>query len=118
MAGFDLGFADMTGEDRPETPPQPYVPLSPAPQGFTRSPQEGDDLICPNCENELCQGESDLAKQVWIVKGCGHVYCGNCAENRAVSKRGRAGTKPFKACVVDGCAKRTASKTSMIQVYL
>ena len=133
MAGFDLGF-DMG--DRADTASPPIVPPCAAPEGFTRSPAEGDDLICPNCEEELCKGDSDLKKQVWIAKACGHVsciqilgvmkhiltalqvYCGECTANRAKSKRGRASTKPFKACVVEGCNKKTTHSTSMIQVYL
>jgi hypothetical protein len=71
MAGFDLGF-DM-GEDRADTASPPIIPPSAAPEGFTRSPAEGDELVCPNCEEELCIGDSDLKKQVWIVKACGHV---------------------------------------------
>jgi hypothetical protein len=71
MAGFDLGF-DM-GDDRADTASPPIIPPSAAPEGFTRSPAEGDELVCPNCEEELCIGNSDLKKQVWIVKACGHV---------------------------------------------
>lgn len=118
IAGFAMGMADDDVDDRPETPPPPYTPPSPAPEGFTRSPQEGDELVCPNCGDELCMGDSDEKKSVWIVKACGHVYCGNCATNRFVSKKGRSKTKPFKNCIIDGCGKRTSSKSSMIQVYL
>jgi hypothetical protein len=56
------------------------LPVSPiyqappaAPKGFTRSAKEADVLVCPNCGDELCAGEVELKKQVWIVKGCGHV---------------------------------------------
>jgi hypothetical protein len=138
MAAFDVGygFNMMPDEDRAETASPPTIPPSAAPEGFTRSPAEGDELICPNCEEELCKGNSDLKKQVWIVKACGHVstfrfmnvincvltnlqvYCGECTANRAKSKKGRATTKPFKACVVEGCNKKTTHSTSMIQVYL
>lgn len=118
--GFAMNMPndDMIMDDQPETPPPPYIPPPPAPEGFTRSPQDGDELICPNCEDELCKGESDEKRSVWIVKGCGHVYCGSCATNRFVSKKGRSKTKPFKSCVVEDCGKRTSSKTSMFQVYL
>ncbi|QDS77387.1 hypothetical protein FKW77_006004 [Venturia effusa] len=118
IAGFAMGMPDDDIDDHPETPPPPYVPPTPAPEGFTRSPQDGDELICPNCEEELCNGDSDEKKSVWIVKACGHVYCGTCASNRSISKKGRVKTKPFKNCVVEGCGKRTTSKPSMIQVYL
>lgn len=119
LAGFAMGMRDDDiMDDLPETPPPPYSPPSPAPEGFTRSPQEGDELICPNCEEELCMGDSDEKKSVWIVKACGHAYCGSCATNRSVTRKGRGKTKPFKACVVEGCGKRTSPKASMIQVYL
>jgi len=71
-AAFDLGLhADM--EDEPPARPPTYEAPVKAPEGFTRSPQEEDDLLCPNCGDELCCGESELKKQVWIVKHCGHV---------------------------------------------
>ncbi len=50
-----------------------YRAPSEAPKGFTRSPAETDTLICPNCSEELCAGESDVKQQVWIIKACGHV---------------------------------------------
>lgn len=69
--GFDLGFGD-----EPEAPvglPPTYDAPGAAPEGFTRSPAEEEVLACPNCGEELCVGESDLKRQVWLVKGCGHV---------------------------------------------
>ena len=63
--------ADDEGEQRPPTPKY-SPPPDPAP-GFTRSPQEDDELICPNCKEELGVGETDMKKQGWIVKACGHV---------------------------------------------
>jgi hypothetical protein len=68
--GFDLG--PRVREAPP--PPATYTPPSAAPEGFTRSPEEeGGPLICPNCEEELCVGRDEIKRQVWIVKGCGHV---------------------------------------------
>ena len=68
--GFDL-------EHPNREPPQPRSPTyetPPAPRpGFTRSPQEDDFLVCPNCEDELGAGENEVKKQVWAVKQCGHV---------------------------------------------
>lgn len=69
--GFNLGF-----EDEPEAVPPPaptYNAPAAAPEGFTRSPQEKDVLVCPNCDDELCIGGSDQKRQVWLVKACGHV---------------------------------------------
>lgn len=78
FAAPDLNFAavgwDMGLErDRPEPPPPTYKKPDAAPKGFTRSPEEDEVLVCPNCEDELCTGVGDLKKQVWIIKACGHV---------------------------------------------
>lgn len=70
--GFDLGLIHEP-EVAPAPAPPTYDAPEKAPQGFTRSPQEDDTLICPNCEEELCAGDSEIKRQVWIVKGCGHV---------------------------------------------
>jgi len=118
VVGFDMGL------DRGETASPAYQAPAPAPEGFTRSPKEEDVLVCPNCGDELCTGKGDLKQQVWIVKGCGHVYCGECTANRSKSSRKKAnGKEPiranaFKACVVDGCGKKTSAKNSMIQLFL
>lgn len=69
VVGFDLGY----GGGRPEPPPPTYEAPPPAPEGFTRSPEEDDVLVCPNCDSELCKGDDDVKKQVWIAKQCGHV---------------------------------------------
>ena len=69
MVGFDLGFE----RNQPEPPPATYEAPTAAPEGFTRSPEEDDVLVCPNCDSELCKGDNDVKKQVWIAKQCGHV---------------------------------------------
>ncbi|KAI7345163.1 hypothetical protein KC354_g14866 [Hortaea werneckii] len=124
---FDLGL----GVNRPPTPK--YEPPAAAEEGFTRSPGEDEEVVCPNCGDELGMGSSEEKQQVWCVKGCGHVYCGDCAHNRhrPQSKKGKARASdlpastaatavpppPFKKCVVDGCGKATG-KSNMFQVYL
>ncbi|KAL1606237.1 hypothetical protein SLS60_003639 [Paraconiothyrium brasiliense] len=122
--GFDMGFDDGPAEAPPPPPPTYNAPAL-APEGFTRSPQEEDVLLCPNCEDELCAGDSDQKRQVWLVKGCGHVYCGECMMNRHIKKSAKgkekqvpARTKPFKECVVEGCQKRVSSRSAVIQVFL
>ncbi|KAF2838073.1 hypothetical protein M501DRAFT_1017105 [Patellaria atrata CBS 101060] len=120
LVGFDMGLRS------PSPPPlHTYDTPSAAPDGFTRSPEETDVLICPNCSDELCTGDSDLKKQVWISKTCGHVYCGECTQNRFTSNRTkRKGKQPasmapaFKACVVVGCDKMLSRKSQMIQLFL
>ncbi|KAF2113055.1 hypothetical protein BDV96DRAFT_150183 [Lophiotrema nucula] len=121
--GFDLGLGGIEREREPAPPT--YDKPAPVPEGFTRSPQENDTVVCPNCGDELCTGESEQKKQVWIVKGCGHAYCGECTTNRYVRKstKGKekivsASTKPFKTCVVEACDKKVSNQKAMIQVFL
>lgn len=68
MPGFDLGYA---GANRPPTPK--YEPPEKAAPGFTRSPGEDEEIVCPNCGDELAMGEEDIKQQVWVIKKCGHV---------------------------------------------
>ena len=72
IVGFDLGYG---GGHQAEPPPPTYEAPPPAPEGFTRNPEENDVLVCPNCDSELCKGDDDIKKQVWISKKCGHVSC-------------------------------------------
>ncbi|ORY19591.1 hypothetical protein BCR34DRAFT_595528 [Clohesyomyces aquaticus] len=119
--GFEMGMGGG-----PPPPPPTYDAPPPAAKGFTRSPAEDDVLICPNCEDELCAGDSDEKRQVWIVKKCGHVYCGECTLHRTKAKakakgKEKAGSppiKPFATCVVEGCEEKTNRKTAMIQIFL
>ncbi|KAJ4362580.1 hypothetical protein N0V83_010674 [Neocucurbitaria cava] len=120
MVGFDIG---MPGVRAQEPPPPTYEAPERAPEGFTRSPEEADVLVCPNCGDELCVGEDEVKRQVWIAKGCGHVYCGECTTNRSVKRSAKGKerptrTKPFKDCQVEGCGKNVANKKSMIQIFL
>lgn len=71
--GFNMGIGFVDEPEAPPPPPPTYDAPQAAPQGFTRSPQEEEFLVCPNCEDELCTGDSDQKRQVWLVKGCGHV---------------------------------------------
>lgn len=49
-----------------------YKPPTPPPAGFTRSVEEDDEVVCPNCDRELGIGEDDR-QQIWVSKQCGHV---------------------------------------------
>ncbi|KAK4540983.1 hypothetical protein LTR36_008352 [Oleoguttula mirabilis] len=120
--GFDMG---LVGGQRPASPK--YSPPPDAPEGFTRNPAEDEVVVCPNCGDELAMGDDDDVKQqVWVVKGCGHAYCGECAHNRSrsASKKGKGKAtassaflpSPFKKCVVEGCGKSTGK--TMFQLYL
>ena len=53
--------------------PPTIHPLPPVRQGFTRSPTDDQTIVCPNCGDELGTGETDEQRQVWFVRGCGHV---------------------------------------------
>lgn len=135
--GFDLGLG---GDHRPPTPKY-SPPPSPEP-GFTRSPSKDEVVVCPNCGDELGMGEDETKRQIWVIKGCGHVslccsrarylsvsltisqvYCGDCTQKRtrSVSKKGKGRAtdhdlpQPFKKCVVEGCGKST-SKAAMFQL--
>lgn len=74
--GFDLGI-DLDLEEHRHSPPRPASPprepLPSARTGFTRSPKEDDVCVCPNCQEELCTGEDEVKRQIFVVKACGHV---------------------------------------------
>lgn len=67
ILGFDMG----EGPPEPATPK--YEPPPPAEKGFTRSPGEDEEVVCPNCGDELAVGKEEMKQQVWVVKSCGHV---------------------------------------------
>jgi hypothetical protein len=116
--GFDLGLNDTPVL----LPPPSITPPNPAPDGYTRSPNADELYICPNCDRELRTGETELQRQIWVIRACGHVYCGECANNRSAAKQKKekkpVHTKPFSHCVEKGCDRRTVSKHSMIQIFL
>jgi hypothetical protein len=65
---FDMGLGEPA---RPATPK--YEAPAPPEKGFTRSPEEDEEVVCPNCGDELAVSEDDIKAQVWIIKTCGHV---------------------------------------------
>lgn len=130
------------GSSTPQAPPSrrnEYKPPSPAPEGFTRTLGEEDVAICPNCYWELGTGEGKK-QEIWVAKQCGHVcwplisqtililihllqvYCGECTDNRSLSKakkaQGSIKTKPFSKCQVLDCGKSVSAPTSMVHIYL
>lgn len=124
---FSLGL-----EIEPENARSQTYQAPPAPEeGFTRTPTEAEKVVCPACGDELAYGETDEKRQVWVVKACGHVYCGRCMANRSKSKSKAMGkarafdyggplqpTKHFSECVVDGCKSNVKNKTSVFQIFL
>lgn len=132
---YEAQAFSLAGQDPIRQAAPAIEPLPPARKGFVRAPVEDENAVpvCPNCEMELCMGDTELKKQVFVVKGCGHVYCGECAQNRhKQSVRGKGkepagNTHPqqqapkfhtFTQCMVDGCTQTTRTKTSMVQIFL
>ena len=73
--GLALGISDiMPSFDGPPSynGPPSYKPPTPPPEGFTRSAQKDDVIVCPNCGEELGVGD-EIQKQIWAAKPCGHV---------------------------------------------
>jgi len=117
--GIDLTNLDLSSLNPPRPAPS-YEPPSPAPEGFTRSAQDDEAVVCPNCEHELGTGD-DVKQQIWVAKPCGHVYCGECAKNRSLSKAkkiSQRASNPFSKCLVDNCGKLVSAPKSMFQIYL
>ena len=83
MFDYDAVPFHLNGEAGPSAAPEPPVPTYDAPsapqEGYSRNPAEDEVAICPNCNEELATGESEFKRQMWVVKGCGHVssliYC-------------------------------------------
>lgn len=48
-------------------------PPMPTREGYTRSPNGEDTIVCANCDEELGQGHTELQRQCWTSKKCGHV---------------------------------------------
>ncbi|KAJ5802764.1 uncharacterized protein N7503_005214 [Penicillium pulvis] len=99
-----------------------YKAPSPPPEGFTRTLGEDDIAICPNCSCELGAGDGKK-EEVWVAKPCGHVYCGECADNRSKSKAKKKAnaperSKPFSKCKVADCGKSVSAPTAMFHLYL
>lgn len=69
LVGFDLGF----GAAPPRPPTPKYEPPPPAEKGFTHSPEENEEVVCPNCGDELAVGDGEVKQQIYVVKTCGHV---------------------------------------------
>jgi len=125
-----------------------HVAPPPARDGFTRSPEESQTIICPSCEEELIhrKDEEPLVKKggkaptrkereehpFWVLKECGHVYCNNCYQRRVQSgKHGavafreitksstsKSKTTKFLACAIDDCETDVKSKDKWVGIFL
>ncbi|EXJ78852.1 hypothetical protein A1O1_09254 [Capronia coronata CBS 617.96] len=124
---FALGGLEIydRSSETPQVINEPYK-APPAPkEGFIRTFAEDDVVLCPMCGDELATGKGDTKQQVWVVKQCGHVYCGECATNRYASKARKKDKKappskvtPFSECKVDDCKIRLTHNTAMFPIYL
>lgn len=74
--GMDYQVPGFAMENRARAP-QAYKPPSPPPEGFTRTANEDDVVVCPNCDHELGTGD-EIKQQIWVAKPCGHVRASHC----------------------------------------
>ncbi|ODH38321.1 hypothetical protein ACO22_02422 [Paracoccidioides brasiliensis] len=117
---LDYTAAGITPGETQQSPA--YTAPEAPPPGFTRTVGESEVVVCPNCDHELGTG-GDLQRQIWVAKPCGHVYCGQCTRNRAMSRKrsdntSPSKTKPFSKCVVPDCGKPISQPRAMFQIYL
>ncbi|KAJ5312598.1 hypothetical protein PENANT_c007G07186 [Penicillium antarcticum] len=123
LTGFSItpSFPAPTSQEssRGSSHSEAYKSPEPAPEGFTRTLSDYDVAICPNCHEELGVGEGPKG-QIYVSKKCGHVYCGECAENRSKSKAKKSGsqTKPFSKCQIAGCETSLSSPTALFHLFL
>ncbi|TQN72955.1 Pre-mRNA-processing factor 19, partial [Colletotrichum shisoi] len=118
---YEHGAFDQRAE-RAESPKPVHQAPPPAKSGFTRD--TGSDLIviCPACNEELAydpdipvneshptrKGKRQRSEHhFWALKGCGHVYCEECFENRKPAakrpnNRFRRDLESKLVCAVDG----------------
>ncbi|KAI5811030.1 hypothetical protein DFH27DRAFT_520499 [Peziza echinospora] len=92
----------------------------PAKEGFTRTPQKDDILVCPGCDYELGTDNGDEVQgTVWLGK-CGHCYCGKCAAEIRNSRRHARGAAPTGAhsgsCTV--CKTKLRGAKALWEVFL
>jgi len=124
QAAFPMG--DRSSETPQATPGEAYKAPPPVPEGFAGDVEEDGIYICPRCDEELATGDTEEKQQVWVVKQCGHVYCGGCARQRVLrngtkkdkKQSAKDGTLAFKICAVEDCHEKVDTKGAMIQVYL
>jgi hypothetical protein len=67
-----LGDGALRPPPAPRAPPT-YEAPEPAREGYTRSPDQAEMCVCPNCGDELGKGETEEKRSVFFVKACGHV---------------------------------------------
>ena len=110
QVAFDLG--DPREVIRPPTATTYEAPEAP-PEGFTRTVKEHDVVVCSNCDHELGAGDNPIQKQIWVVRKCGHAYCGACVTAQKNKKR------QVSKCVANGCGNPIkGGKSCMFLLYI
>ncbi|KAH9886169.1 hypothetical protein F4778DRAFT_786889 [Xylariomycetidae sp. FL2044] len=148
----NFGPVDLDYNNPPFPPPPAaanakpaHQPPSVAREGFTRDTGEDVEAICPSCEEELAydpdeedvpgtpakrpsRSKKDKAEHhFWAVKGCGHVYCRRCFENRRPTGKSPvtvgfrsdpSGAKNKILCAVGNCNSDVGPKSAWVGIYL
>ncbi|OHE96531.1 hypothetical protein CORC01_08129 [Colletotrichum orchidophilum] len=139
LGNIQLQYEHGAFDQRAESPkPVHQAPPPPRP-GFTRDTASDLVVICPACNEELAYdpnvpvNEKQPARKsnkrqrsehhFWALKGCGHVYCEDCFENRRpAAKRPNTGFRRDDdsklVCAVDGCETQATNKTAWVGIYL
>ncbi|KAM0281813.1 hypothetical protein ACHAQH_003302 [Verticillium albo-atrum] len=143
---IQLQYQHGAFDRRPPSPKPVHVPPPAARSGFSRDTKADNSsaYICPACNEELAydplEASSAPAPQAsrstrlgkrprsehhfWALKGCGHVYCEDCYENRKpTNKRPNTGFlhggRDHKlSCAVEGCDTQVTNKGSWVGIYL
>ncbi|KAF3765244.1 hypothetical protein M406DRAFT_356892 [Cryphonectria parasitica EP155] len=144
------GFGGLAG--RQPTPKPDFEPPPPARPGFTRHTGPDRDtndemvVVCASCDNELkysaAAADDDGARPAkrprnkkdreehhfWAVKGCGHVYCRDCYENRRKYKSKDYDKLGFRVnysyktpkvfCAVDACDSDVTNNQSWVGIFI
>ena len=92
----------------------PADPAAPA-EGYTRDVSVDSPLLCVNCDHELGKIGPDGDSYRVFVRGCGHVYCGQCTmkQSRLSGKKSR--------CPAPNCFeihKKLRNKNKYREVYI
>ncbi|KAM0322133.1 hypothetical protein ACHAQA_009621 [Verticillium albo-atrum] len=142
---IQLQYQHGAFDHRPPSPKPVHVPPPPARSGFSRDTKADSSsaYVCPACNEELAYDPLEastsepqpsrstrLGKRhrsehhFWALKGCGHVYCEDCYENRKPTNKRpntgflHGGRDQKLSCAVEGCDTQVANKGSWVGIYL
>ncbi|WYZ39692.1 hypothetical protein EsH8_IV_000033 [Colletotrichum jinshuiense] len=138
LGNIQLQYEHGAFDQRAESPKPVHQAPPPARPGYTRDTASDLVVICPACNEELAYDPDVPASEshptrkgkrhrsehhFWALKGCGHVYCEDCFENRKpAAKRPNTGFRRDPEskiiCAVDGCETQAVNKTAWVGIYL